>query len=64
MKLAIFLFLLPAAATAFSCGGTLTKPCLGEKDIRYDKKASNAFLDQAPVSGSPKATTAAPYMML
>jgi hypothetical protein len=49
MKLAIFLFLLPTAAAAFSCGGKLTKPCLGEKDIRYDKKASNAFLDQAPV---------------
>jgi hypothetical protein len=49
MKLPISLFLLPAAATAFSCGGRLTKPCLGEKDICYDKKARNAFTDQAPV---------------
>jgi hypothetical protein len=49
MKLALFLFLLPAAASAFSCGGTLTESCLGEKDIRYDKEASNALTDQAPV---------------
>jgi Ca2+-binding EF-hand superfamily protein len=49
MKLALFLFLLPATASAFSCGGTLTESCLGEKDIRYDKEASNALTDQAPV---------------
>jgi hypothetical protein len=49
MKLPIFLFLLPAAASAFSCGGTLTEPCLGEKDSRYDKEASNALTDQARI---------------
>jgi hypothetical protein len=49
MKLALFLFLLPSAASAFSCGGALTKSHLGEKDIRYDKEASNALTDQAPV---------------
>jgi hypothetical protein len=45
----LVLLLLPAAVSAFSCGGTLTKPCLGEKDKRYDPKASNALKDQAPV---------------
>jgi hypothetical protein len=60
MKLS--LFLLPAAASAFSCGGKLTEDCLGETDIRYDKEASNALIDQAPVYStvSFKAATAAP----
>jgi hypothetical protein len=52
MKFPISLLLLvsiPVAATAISCGGPLTEPCLGEKDKRYDKKASNALKDQAPV---------------
>jgi hypothetical protein len=52
MKFPISLLLLvsiPVAATAISCGGPLTEPCLGEKDKRYDKKASNAIKDQAPV---------------
>jgi hypothetical protein len=49
MKLPIFLFLLPAAASAFSCGGKLTEDCLGETDIRYDEDASNTLTDQAPV---------------
>jgi hypothetical protein len=52
MKFPVSLLLLvaiPTVATAFSCGGPLTEACLGEKDKRYDKKASNAIKDQAPV---------------
>jgi hypothetical protein len=51
MKLttAIASLLIPVTATALSCGKTITKACLGESDIRYDPKASNALKDQARV---------------
>jgi hypothetical protein len=51
MKLttAIASLLIPVTATALSCGKTITKACLGESDIRYDPKASNALKDQAVV---------------
>jgi hypothetical protein len=51
MKLttAIASLFIPVTATALSCGKTITKACLGESDIRYDPKASNALKDQAVV---------------
>jgi hypothetical protein len=53
MKITISpLLLLPAAVSALSCGGPLTKACLGETDKRCNFKASNALKDQAPVWGT------------
>jgi hypothetical protein len=49
MKHAISLPLLPTAATAISCGGPLTKACLGETYPRYDPNASNSLENQAQV---------------
>lgn len=34
---------------AIKCGRPLTTACLGDTDIRYDPKSSNAAADQAPV---------------
>jgi len=49
-KAVVFLLLFsPVIAVALRCGGALIKPCLGETDIRYDPKASNALKDQALV---------------
>jgi hypothetical protein len=34
-------------SVALQCGDTLTTPCLGQTDIRYDPKSSNNAVDQA-----------------
>ena len=34
---------------SLSCGTSLTKPCLGLTDIRYDPSVSNNLMDQEPI---------------
>lgn len=34
---------------SLKCGGVFTKPCVGDKDIRYDPDASNLVVDHSPL---------------
>ena len=34
---------------SLSCNSPLTKPCLGEKDSRYNPNASNSLIEQNPI---------------